>query len=347
MTGWFLRDHDRPPTPENPLWRLVPPPAIAGWADPAHYNADQPLLDAATAAIWLGQPLLLTGEPGCGKTEFANHLAWRLGLSREIGHDPDGSPLVEHALRFDMKSDTRARDLFYTLDIVERFHAAHFGQARDEVAALNFIRFQALGRAVLYALAPGGDLEARLHETQPHPGAPRRSVVLIDEIDKAPRDVPNDLLMEIEQMRFHMPELNRTVAAPRALRPILVITSNSERALPDAFLRRCVFHHMTFPGPEQLRAIIAQRLDGLKADDDLVKDAVEIFEGARQLPLRKKPATAELLGFVQALREAGFGADARVRSHGGWADIARVTLLKTIEDQGRSLDHLARAPGRA
>ena len=246
MTGWRLSVDDPPPAPGAEP-RELPPPAVSRWIGPEGYLADQPLLDAVNAAIWLGQPLLLTGEAGCGKTELANHLAWRLGLTRKAGEDEGGRPIPEHALRFDTKSETRARDLFYTIDTIERFHAAQFERDPAKLDPTRFVRFHALGRAILYA-APPDDLALRLEPDKRHPGTPRRSVVLIDEIDKAPRDVPNDLLMEIEQMRFFMPELNRIVTAPRDMRPILVITSNSEKALPDAFLRRCVYYHMSFPG---------------------------------------------------------------------------------------------------
>src|SRR3954465_9291968 len=151
-------------------------------------------MDAVNAALFLGQPLLVTGEPGCGKTELANFVAWKLGLGRKRATDEHG---CEFALRFDTKSETRTRDLFYLIDVVERFHAAQ--KPGGIVDPLQFIRFQALGRAILYAAAPN-ELTTRLPKEHKHPGEPIRSVVLIDEIDKAPRDVPNDLLMEIEGM---------------------------------------------------------------------------------------------------------------------------------------------------
>jgi len=321
---------------DEPLWRTLPAPPADAWSNPANYVIDAPLWHAVTTAIRLGQPLLLTGEPGCGKTELANHLALKLGTSIPRGVDETGRPLFEHALRFDVKSDTRARDLFYSIDMVERFHAGRQdGSSSGDLNPLNFIRFNALGRALLYAREPDS-LTARLLPWQRHPGPPQRSVVLIDEIDKAPSDLPNDLLMEIEKMRFYIAELSLTVDAPAAMRPILVITSNTERPLPDAFLRRCAYFHIPFPPADRLRKILAERM-GAPETAPLLADAVAAFEALRSLPLRKKPATAELLGFVQGLRGSGFGLDDRLTDPTAWQPIARVTLLKTREDQSRPL----------
>lgn len=327
--------------PDSAAWRDLPPPAVDQWSGPEDYQVDPALWSAIETALQLGLPLLVTGEPGCGKTELANYLGWRLGTSIPRGLDDEGRSTWEHALRFDVKSDTRARDLFYTIDLVERFHAGGVGTGADSARLdpLNFIRFNALGRALIYGREPD-EFAARLLPWQAHPGAPQRSVVLIDEIDKAPSDVPNDLLMEIDRMRFLITELNRVVVAPAAMRPILVITSNTERPLPDAFLRRCAYYHIPFPGRERIIEIVAARL-GAPPGSTLVEEAVAAFTSLRALPLRKKPATAELLGFIHALRAAGLGFADGLRQLSAWEAVARVTLLKTREDQAQPFPPLA------
>jgi len=319
-------------------WRDLPSPTVDRLTGPEGYLADDPLIDAVNTALYLGRPLLVTGEPGCGKTELANFLTWKLGLEREISRNAQAPLAFEYAIRFDTKSETKARDLFYTIDVVERFHAAH--QEKGNVDPLRFITFQALGRAILYANVPG-ELSNRLPEPHNHPGEPRRSVVLIDEIDKAPHDVPNDLLMEIEGMRFFIPELNRTVSAPVGMRPIVVITSNSEKVLPDAFLRRCVYYHMAFPDAGRLKEIVASRVVDLPRSANLLDDAVFVLGHVRQRVTGKKPGTAELLDFVLALRGKGYGPYDTLRNHDRWFGEARVTLLKTTDDRLRALDGLA------
>ena len=204
----------------------LPPPARDADTDPAKYLLDGDLLDAVNVALLLGQPLLVTGEPGTGKTGLAHRIAWELGYS-------------DRALVFNTKSTSTARDLLYTFDVMGHFHSPHIPGASKE--ARDYLRFGALGQAIVHSLK----LEQvrsllRSQEAEEYPG-PRRSVVLIDEIDKAPRDFPNDLLHEIDTMKFRAPELTEhEIAADPALRPVVVITSNSERNLPDAFLRRCV-----------------------------------------------------------------------------------------------------------
>jgi MoxR-like ATPase len=240
------------------------------------YLASEGLVDAVNIAIAVGQPLLVTGEPGCGKTRLAWSIADELGL---------GEPLV-----FQTRSTSRAQDLLYRYDAVLRFHdiqvktqtAGGRFQADDTA---HYVEYQALGQAIR---------------------SQTRRVVLIDEVDKAPRDFPNDLLHELDRMSFSVPELKLDRPFTAAVRPIVVITSNSERQLPLPFLRRCVFHQIEFPGSDLLCEIIQQRLGPLGLDLGLVGETVDRFLAIREIPrLNKPPATSELLAWVQALAVRG------------------------------------------
>jgi MoxR-like ATPase len=328
---------DASETERRERWRYLPPPRMATkrMGDPAHYIADSLLIDAIHTAVLLGQPLLITGEPGCGKTEVANFVTYQFGLERK-GQEADN---VEYAMRFDVKSTTRAQDLFYSFDTVGRFHASR----QDGVEAIDpkrFITFHALGRAVLDA-SPANrviDLYGRNY-IRNRSTEPRRSVVLIDEIDKAPRDVPNDLLMEIEQMAFYIAELDLTIEADRACSPIVILTSNSERALPDAFLRRCVFFSMPFPPAERLREIVCRRIPEFPSEAGLLNDVLGLFAAIRDLRLRKRPGLAELLGFLNSLLGLGFDPAKRLHEQDDkWEGIARTTLLKSTEDHEEVTD---------
>jgi MoxR-like ATPase len=290
-------------------------------SDPSLYNPAPGLIDALNAALILGQPLLLTGDPGCGKTEAANYLAWRLGLDGGAeGRQGDA------ARRFDVKSTTSAKDLFYSFDVIARFYAAQVG---EDTSAERFLSLNALGRAILEASDdPAGGLREQLLGTAAVEA--RRSVVLIDEIDKAPRDVPNDLLVEFDKLRFHVPEISRTFAAAPDLRPIIVLTSNRERDLPDAFLRRCIVFSVPFPNDDQLRDIIDRRIPGMKRK--VVDEAVHVARGLRSANLRRAPGTAELLSFVAALKGVGLAEADSVAGSPVWQQIARTTLLKNSRD---------------
>lgn len=252
--------------------------------DPRHYLAPQALRDAVNVALALGQPLLVTGEPGTGKTQLAASLAFELGLP---------APFV-----FNTKTTSTARDLFYRYDSLRHFHDAQF--RREKTDASDYVTYEALGLAMLLSLPPeAGD---------PHlPPAlrgkgPARSVVLIDEIDKAPRDLPNDILNEIEGMSFHVPETNQSFRADTALRPIVILTSNSEKHLPDAFMRRCIFYHIAFPPLDSLREIVFRRSPpATLAAAQRLDHALTLFESLRELRLRKKPATAECLQWLQII----------------------------------------------
>jgi MoxR-like ATPase len=296
------------------------------------YRASPDLQAAVTTALTLGMPLLLTGEPGSGKSRLAHSIAWELDL-----------PLHE----FVVKSDTQARDLLYRFDTVGRFHASQ--TERRAADPRRFMTFEALGRALLHAKAPEYAREVlRLPEAAvEHPGRPTRSVVLIDEIDKAPRDVPNDLLVEIERLRFAVPELAsdsdalptvELTRAERAYRPIVVISSNSEKALPEPFLRRCVYHHLELPPFEAeldpkdrpgriaiediVKARLAERFAG--GGDTLFKDLIDFYRYLRRdaQGLTHKPSLAELLNWLDALVPQG-----RAAAPGGVADLDPADLL--------------------
>jgi MoxR-like ATPase len=258
------------------------------------FLADPALLVAANVALALGRPLLLTGDPGCGKTDFA--FAAATGLVEEGLPKASREPLEQY-----VRSETRARDLLYTYDAVRRFGDAQTsGDAGKRRAAWpqHYITLEPLGQALI---------------------SPIRRVVLIDEIDKAPRDLPNDLLRELDQGWFDIPEipdvqpenltaiepahrhLKRRMASPQnAPRPLVIITSNVERQLPDAFLRHCVFFAITFPDERQLHAILAAHFP--YTTTPLRRSAVTLFLGLRQaFRITKQPATAELLDWVRAL----------------------------------------------
>ncbi|MGF1453783.1 MAG: AAA family ATPase [Alphaproteobacteria bacterium] len=345
MTGWMLSEKLPNEDERKDRWQTLPSHVDEAWSHPSQYVPDEETLQAVNVAIAVGQPLLLTGEPGCGKTALADHVAWQLGL--------------EKALRYQMKSTSEARDLFYRFDQVARFHDAH--DTKKSVDPRRFITFQAMGLAILYAMdrkerdgllghdADGKALAKRI-------GAPqeaRRSVVLIDEIDKAPRDVPNDLLDEIENMRFRIPELggvpgiaDRAIAlGNKGMRPIVILTSNSEKALPDAFLRRCAYHHMALPRERdvlstQMAKIVANRLAAIPVPgdgraSDLFDDAMVVFHSLRKADahLQKPPGTAELLNFLRALSQLGLPVDTPLRDQTGWQSVALSSLVKIREDQ--------------
>ena len=318
------------------------------------YYPQPNLLAAANAALVLGQPLLLTGEAGCGKTDFA------YAAASGLKNDPEANDDTGSLLQCYVRSDTRARDLLYHYDAVRRFgDAQHGGDVGKEQSQdpRPYIQLRDLGRALM---------------------STHLRVLLIDEIDKAPRDLPNDLLRELDQGKFEIPEIPQVdgpepdvdVDKPSTYRhqmerparredgkappkPFVIITSNVERQLPDPFLRRCVFFHIEAPDDNALRDILKARFgDGLPYIDRTI-DAVQAM---RLVPsLTKKPTTSELIGWVQVLRdlhpaaqvtaalEAFAGGPGQVAAKLPWSRLqwdalpALGCLVKLREDQARLL----------
>ncbi len=239
--------------------------------DPSLYIPSDALVDAVNVALSLGQPLLLTGEPGTGKTQLAFHIAHFFKL---------GSPLV-----FNAQTTSTASDLFYKYDALGHFQ---YNQNNKDPLSIEeiesrFIRYNALGEAIR---------------------TKQRAVVLIDEIDKTPRDLPNDVLYAIEKLRFRVPEIDKSYESEPNLRPIIILTSNSEKNLPDAFLRRVIYYHIPFPKGEDLLKILNSKTEGISAAD--LQKAIAHFENIREMKLKKAPATAELIQWVLLLQNTKF-----------------------------------------
>jgi len=225
------------------------------------YVAAPDLALAVNAAVTLERPLLVKGEPGTGKTELARQVAAALSM-----------PLIE----WHVKSTTRAQQGLYEYDAVSRLRDSQLGEARVHDVR-NYIRKGKLWQAF---------------------EAPSRVVLLIDEIDKADIEFPNDLLLELDRMEFHVYETGETVQAQH--RPVVIITSNNEKDLPEAFLRRCFFHYIRFPDAETLAAIVRLHFPGLK--ERLLSAALTEFFEVRETPgLKKKPSTSEMLDWLKLI----------------------------------------------
>jgi MoxR-like ATPase len=229
------------------------------------YLTSSALESAVNCALALERPLLVKGEPGTGKTLLAEAIA-----------ESEGIELVP----WQVKSTTRAQDGLYVYDTVQRLYDARFGDG-DIRDIGRYIKLGPLGRALRSDV---------------------RVALLIDEIDKADLEFPNDLLDELDRMRFCIQETGEEVAA--AARPIVIITSNNEKELPDPFLRRCVFHFIDFPDPELMRRIVDVHHPGL--DDALCEQTLRCFYDLRKVArLRKRPSTSELVDWIAVLRQAG------------------------------------------
>lgn len=296
--------------------------------DPRRYLSDARLVDAVNVALVLRRPLLLAGEPGTGKTELAWSLAWELNLDKP--------------LTFETKSTSVARDLFYSYDAVGHFRRVPPGrEEKEDPRVLDFIEWNALGEAIIRSKSRE-DVH-RIFAGKEFPefrdGYQRRHVVLIDEVDKAPRDFPNDLLNEFERKFFRVPEWRRDrITAHPANLPIIVLTSNSEKNLPDAFLRRCAFHHISFPGEETLARIVETRLPvfGQRRETGLVREAIEFFLALRDQTaprLEKRPATAELIDWLMMLRHSGINPEASLASQQPIVLQSIAALAKSEKDQ--------------
>lgn len=234
------------------------------------YIATEDLAIAVNAAVTLGRPLLIKGEPGTGKTQLAEEIARSLD-----------KPL----LQWHIKSTTKAQQGLYEYDAVARLRDSQLGDERVHNIANYIVR--------------GPLWEAFEQDRQP--------VLLIDEIDKADIEFPNDLLRELDRMEFYVYETKQTVVARH--RPIIVITSNNEKELPDAFLRRCFFHYIRFPDKETMAEIVDVHFPGLKKA--LLKEALEAFYRLRDVPgLKKKPSTSELLDWLKLLLAEDISAEA-------------------------------------
>ena len=269
----------------------APAPRTERFTGTERYVATDDLKLAVNAALALQRPLLIKGEPGTGKTMLAEEVAASLGR-----------PL----LQWHIKSTTKANQGLYEYDAVSRLRDSQLG---DE-------KVRDIGNYIVK-----GVLWQAFDSDEP-------AVVLIDEIDKADIEFPNDLLRELDRMEFHVYETRQTIRARH--RPLIIITSNNEKDLPDAFLRRCFFHYINFPDPDTMRDIVAVHYPDIR--EDVLRAALETFFALREAPgLKKKPSTSEFLDWLQLLTNEGVPAD-EISSTAADLPVMAGALLKNEQD---------------
>jgi MoxR-like ATPase len=261
-----------------------------GYKGSDDYIVSKPLMEIVNVAVALGKPLVIKGEPGTGKTLLAHSISQ--ALSKKL-------------IIWNVKSTTKAKDGLYVYDTVQRLNDARF-KDKDISDIRQYIKLGKLGQAFI---------------------TDEQVVLLIDEVDKADVEFPNDLLNELDEMSFHIPELDEEVTAKQ--RPVVVITSNAEKELPDAFLRRCIFHYIEFPDEEMMERIVKVHYPDIEMK--LVREAIKKFYWIREVDgLRKKPSTSELLDWIKALALGGINTD-KISSEIPFLG----TLLKNEQDTGR------------
>lgn len=261
------------------------------------YVVSNDLMNAVNIAMALEKPLLIKGEPGTGKTMLAQAISKALNKRLVI---------------WNIKSTTKAQDGLYVYDVVQRLYDSQFGTSGvDDIK--KYVKMGKLGEAF---------------------SSDEQVILLIDEIDKADLEFPNDLLWELDKMEFYIPETKETVKAKK--RPIVIITSNAEKELPDAFLRRCIFHYIQFPNKELMEQIIKVHFDNL--EETLLQNVLETFYWIRDLSsINKKPSTSEVIDWIQALEIGGID-PGKIKTEIPFAGV----LLKKNED----LDALERSRRR-
>jgi MoxR-like ATPase len=263
------------------------------------YVTSEPLRNAVNVAIALERPLLIRGEPGTGKTLLAHSIA--RGLEKKL-------------ITWNVKSTTKAQEGLYVYDTVQRLNDSRFGD-RNVSDIKQYIKLGKLGQAF---------------------ASPEQVVLLIDEVDKADIEFPNDLLNELDEMSFFIPEIDETINAIH--RPIVIITSNAEKELPDAFLRRCIFHYIEFPDAELMEEIVKVHFPDIK--DKLLHEALKAFYKLREFDdFRKKPSTSELIDWIRALIAGGVS-HSRISSEIPFIG----TLLKKETDYDYFMARMGRRP---